>query len=380
MSNHKIALMTDMDFKGSGYFNISMGLMDSFVAMGNEVICVGLQYENNEHDHPFGIVPARNLQEAYATVNNLWLAWQPDALIVALDIPMQLAVKQIFDQRKFSVPMYALFPLESPPLPTRWAMFLLQLKGCFCMTKFGTADCNAHGLKAVYMPIGLDQNKWRIPSPEERHSLREAMGYTDNDFVVLTVADNQERKHLTGSMNIVQKFRKQHPEKNVRYQLVTREHLQVGYLLMDYAVEIGLAGNLSIFERGISPAELWRLYAVSDAFLLTSKSEGLGMPVLEAMSVGVPVVASDCCAIEEHLAKGKNGYPIKIKMSFRDSYGNGNRYLVDEADGVRKLEDVLNADEVKKTTIQTNAKNYVASISYDEAAKVLSEVLDKEKI
>jgi glycosyltransferase involved in cell wall biosynthesis len=248
------------------------------------------------------------------------------------------------------------------------------------MTRFGTNDCNQHGLKATYIPIGIDQELWRIPSSEERQSLRTALGYTDNDFVITTVADNQERKHLTGAMNIVQKFRKQHPEKNVRYQLVTREHLAVGYLLMDYAVEIGMAGNLSIFERGMSQAELWRLYAVSDAFLLTSKSEGLGMPVLEAMSVGVPVVASDCCAIEEHLKGGQNGYPIKIKTSFRDSYGNGYRYLVDEADGARKLADVLNADEIEKNTIRTHAKKYVSSISYEEAAKVLSEVLDKEKI
>jgi glycosyltransferase involved in cell wall biosynthesis len=47
--------------------------------------------------------------------------------------------------------------------------------------------------------------------------------------------------------------------------------------------------ELGIFDRwplgtGCRSGSLWSLYAAADAFLLTSKAEGLAMPVLEAMA------------------------------------------------------------------------------------------------
>jgi glycosyltransferase involved in cell wall biosynthesis len=342
--------------------------------MGNEAMVVGLQYNNNEHNFPFGILPAKDFNEAYATINNLVLDWNPDALVVALDIPMHLKVKKLLDQRRVQIPYYAIFPLESPPLPLTWAMALLQMRGSMCMTKFGTEECHKSGLtNTKFIPIGIDQDVWKFVTPEERVELRKAFGYTEEDFVVLTVADNQERKNLTASMNIIARLKKLIPATNVRYNLVTREHLSVGYLLNDYAVELGIINNMSIFERGMPQEELWRLYAVADAFLLTSKSEGLGVPVLEAMSVGLPVVAINCCALEEHLQEGKNGYPIKIKCTYRDSFGNGFRYLVDEKNGAEQLLRVRGDIE----SVVNAAKEYVSTKSFQESAQILSDMLDK---
>lgn len=379
MSKHKILFLSDLDFKGSGYFNITVNLLTKFVEMGNEVMVVGLQYNNNEHSFPFGILPAKNFNEAYATINNLVLDWNPDALVVALDIPMQLQVKRLLDQHRVKIPYYAIFPLESPPLPLTWAMALLQMQGTMCMTKFGTEECRKSGLaNTKYLPIGIDQDAWKPATLEERNELRKVFGYTEDDFVVLTVADNQERKNLTASMNIIARLKKLVPDKNIRYNLVTREHLSVGYLLNDYAVELGIINNVSIFERGMPQEELRRLYVAADAFLLTSKSEGLGVPVLEAMSVELPVVASDCCAIAEHLQDGKNGYPIKIKQAYRDSFGNGFRYLVDEKNGAEQLLSILKSGIWGSIWPLTDmARGYAATKSFKESAQILSDMLDK---
>ncbi len=45
--------------------------------------------------------------------------------------------------------------------------------------------------------------------------------------------------------------------------------------------------------------ELWALYGGAAVFAFPSRHEGFGLPVIEAMSQGVPVVASDIPAIRE---------------------------------------------------------------------------------
>ncbi|GCD20434.1 glycosyltransferase family 4 protein [Cellulomonas algicola] len=45
--------------------------------------------------------------------------------------------------------------------------------------------------------------------------------------------------------------------------------------------------------------ELWELYRHATVFLFPSRGEGWGIPVLEALAVGTPVVASDATAIPE---------------------------------------------------------------------------------
>jgi glycosyltransferase involved in cell wall biosynthesis len=49
----------------------------------------------------------------------------------------------------------------------------------------------------------------------------------------------------------------------------------------------------------VSPAELSACYARASVFAFPSLDEGFGMPVLEAMAAGTPVVASNCSALPE---------------------------------------------------------------------------------
>jgi glycosyltransferase involved in cell wall biosynthesis len=49
----------------------------------------------------------------------------------------------------------------------------------------------------------------------------------------------------------------------------------------------------------VTDAELWALYSGATVFAFPSLHEGFGLPVLEAMAAGAPVVASDIAAIRE---------------------------------------------------------------------------------
>ena len=71
----------------------------------------------------------------------------------------------------------------------------------------------------------------------------------------------------------------------------------------------GLEGNI-IFTGFQSNIEEWML--VLDLFILPSLTEGTPMALLEAMSFGIPVVASDVGGIPEIIDSGENGILVPV--------------------------------------------------------------------
>jgi glycosyltransferase involved in cell wall biosynthesis len=379
----KVVWLTDMDIKGSGYRNVSIPLCQGLSEKGYDVKIIGLQYKGQEHFDPFSIIPARNLQESFAMIHNFREMWGFDELIVALDIPIQEVILATFPDRKFKYT--GIFPIESDPLIDTWALLLQQMDRQFIISRFGTEEAHKAGVESVeYIEIGVDTESWRPPTDEEREQIRTSFGLSSNTFSVLTVADNQERKHLSRSMEIFADFLYNHsnvnrkiieeknlvPKVDARYSLVTREHNPVGWQLRDYARYLGISAQFMLFERGIEFDKFWSLYAMSDAFLLTSKAEGLGMPILEAMAVGLPCIGTNCTGIAEHLCN-KRGYLIDVDYVHVDPFGNGNRYFASRKHGVELLKKLYRG---RKPNI-ANAVKYAQERKWQYAVDKLHGVL-----
>jgi glycosyltransferase involved in cell wall biosynthesis len=79
--------------------------------------------------------------------------------------------------------------------------------------------------------------------------------------------------------------------------------------IVSRAERLGVARDLHLVVRP-SIEELARLYRHAMCFALSSDEEGFGVVVIEAMSSGVPVVATRCGGPEGIVADGSDGYLV----------------------------------------------------------------------
>ena len=350
----KIVWLSDADIIGSGYGNITNSICNALVDLGHEVKEIGITYAGQEHWNKFSILPARDFNDVMAMIQNLYIRWKFDIFVCAMDIPHQEKLVVAMKNRPFKY--IGLMALEAGPLCVSWAMALGMINKLFIISDFGTKEVEKLGLSAEHIQIGIDTEFWKVPTKEEKHALRGTLGIDDETFIVLTVADNQERKNPLVLMETYAKFS---VGKKTKYIMVTRENNLAGARLRDYATEIGIAHHFLLMERGMPLKQLWGLYAISDAFLLLSKAEGLGMPILEAMSVGIPVIGTNCTGIADLLADGR-GLLVDYNYTYRDCFGNGTRYLPVVEHGVSLLNEVYD-----KGFDTTPAREYVEKRTWD---------------
>jgi glycosyltransferase involved in cell wall biosynthesis len=190
------------------------------------------------------------------------------------------------------------------------------------------------------------------------------------------VADNQERKNIWASIAITSELKKMGHK--VRFVIVTRINSQVGYRLRDLATEYDISKEFMEIERGISQEELRKLYVSSDLFLSTTKAEGLGIPVLEAMACNLLVAGTDTGAIHE-LLDDRRGYLLPIEYTFRDVWGNSKRDMVDIDKSATIIDAIIKTKEVAPPQTHKYVLERVFAIPIEQMDKVIQELLPDEK-
>jgi glycosyltransferase involved in cell wall biosynthesis len=98
-----------------------------------------------------------------------------------------------------------------------------------------------------------------------------------------------------------------------------------------------------------------------DLFIYISKLEGFGLPPLEAMASGVPVISSNVGAVAEYMDHGEDGYIVNVDAGINE-WINKIEYLISNND----LRNKFSANGVKK------AKNW----TWDRTFKVYRELIE----
>jgi glycosyltransferase involved in cell wall biosynthesis len=121
-----------------------------------------------------------------------------------------------------------------------------------------------------------------------------------------------------------------------------------------FAAERGLDG-LRLLGH-VPDALLPGLYAGAEAFALPSRYEGFGLPVLEAMACGTPVVAADVAALPE-------------------TCGGAARLVRPDAEAVRDGLVALLGDRAERERLRAAGLARAAGFSWDATARRVDAVL-----
>jgi len=167
-----------------------------------------------------------------------------------------------------------------------------------------------YGVKADVVHNGADGRHDPPLAPAGRAALRRTVDAGDERVVFLAVGGIEPRKgsvHLLAALGELKRRLAPSP-----VLVVVGGHSFQDYTAYRDAALAGLAGlgldlGRDVVLRGmVSDDELGAWYRAADALVFPSLKEGWGLAVLEAMSAGLPVIATDMPVFREYLTDGRD--------------------------------------------------------------------------
>lgn len=395
----RVVLVSEFDSRGSGYTTLAAGVVKELERRRHEVLFLAFDYAGGEHPFKAAVVPTDPRLIAQQ-VNAAKIAFAPDVWVVCFDLTLHDSLAWIQRQGAY----VGIFPVESDPLchPSPWTTVIDTMDAALCESRFGTKLLTDAGLRVTYFPVGIDLDHWHPPSTEEREGARKQWGVADN-FCVLTVCDNHERKNLPAMMAAFAlasgreiewpadsgQIRKLDNTVDNAYFIINtkKRPTHVGYDVPRLAETFGIEHDTLILQHeqrgGLDPESLRSLYWAADAFLLLSKAEGLGLPVLEAMACGVPVVAGDWTGTGESIGGqgaariAERGYAVPPEYTHCDPFGNQYRRHADVRAAASMLTEIHTRrcwpQPIEKITAAALA--YVREFTWERAGDVLDKAM-----
>ena len=149
-----------------------------------------------------------------------------------------------------------------------------------------------------------------ILSETEKYELKK--DYELSDKLILYVGVIENRKNIYGILNIADLVYKNNKE--LKFLLIGR----LGYGAKNILREIRKRKNV-IYLSYVEDSTLKKLYSLSRAFIFPSFYEGFGLPPLEAMQSGVPVIVSNTSSLTEVVDSGGIMHsPTDYQLIFKD--------------------------------------------------------------
>ncbi|WP_428552179.1 glycosyltransferase family 4 protein [Pseudomonas edaphica] len=137
----------------------------------------------------------------------------------------------------------------------------------------------------------------RVFSAADAVSLLRRLGVEDK-FILFAPGGFDPRKNFSRLFEAYTNLKR---ELRDRYQLViaSKLHDQQRIELLDLAQKFGLKDSELVLTGYVEDEDLIALYSLASVFVFPSTHEGFGLPVLEAMACGAPVIGSNCSSVPE---------------------------------------------------------------------------------
>jgi glycosyltransferase involved in cell wall biosynthesis len=180
--------------------------------------------------------------------------------------------------------------------------------------------------RIVVIPPPRDE-RFALPVPDAERAAVLARHALPPRFL-LSVGTLEERKNQAAAVAALARL---DPATTPPLVLVGRDR-GMAHRLTFLASALGVSDRVLI-RTAVPAAHLPAIYQGAALFLYPSRAEGFGMPIVEALSAGVPVIASDAAALREA------GGPASVYIPATDvaSLAGAIRVLLDDADHAAKM-------------------------------------------
>lgn len=197
---------------------------------------------------------------------------------------------------------------------------------------------------------GCDELFAKVAPEEKKSEVRRKYGLPEK--YILYLGSIEERKNLLQLAKALN-----HLKSDISVVAVGKR-TPYAKLVDDYVQQNNLSDRFMMIHNAPF-ADLPSLYQMSSVFVYTSFYEGFGIPILEALNSGVPVIAATGSCLEE-------------------AGGEGTIYVspTDEKELAARLDEVLN-DEALRSTMIEKGKEYASRFTMDKLVCSLLDVYGK---
>ncbi|UVI28376.1 glycosyltransferase [Paenibacillus spongiae] len=201
---------------------------------------------------------------------------------------------------------------ETTKLPNQWVPIMNDFDAvCVpCTQNIEAMKNSGIRIPMFLVPHGSEPNKYKPDNKKFR--LKEAKG----KFVFLSIFDFQHRKNPEALLKAY--WEEFSCEDNVILVMKTygdrsgRQRKKINELKKKLGIG-SKAAPLYLIHEIIDETKLKGLYTLGNAFVLPSRGEGVGLPYIEALSSGIPVIATGWGGQMDFLNK-RNAFLVKYKL------------------------------------------------------------------
>lgn len=281
---------------------------------------------------------------------------------------------------------------------TEWAKNNLLTKYNYTTNNLGPIASDAVDSN-VFKPIGFNKkfhkSQFDIPT---------------DSIVIGTVMRNQKRKLIPDILDVFKKLKHNNPEKSLYLYLHTSYPDALGWDIPALLLEHNISNNVlltykckscksftSSVYKGITKicnkcnqkalclwstnnplenTELNQIYNLFDIYIQYAICEGFGIPVVEAASVGLPIVTVNFGAMGE-VGTNVGSYLVDTQRVFREQETNADRCYPNNDQCCSILQKLVDTPFTELNTIGKNTrKKLLSSYSWDKTAKTYEDIFD----
>ena len=194
------------------------------------------------------------------------------------------------------------FPVDHAPPPPDVLQMAPSVDWPCTYSRWGAEQMERAGEPVRYLPLGVDTE---VFCPGDKAEARRRLGWPIGTFIAVMVAANKSVPS-----------RKSYPEAFQAFAQFAEGRDAAIYTHCDWTVSEGgvdipqLARACGIHDRlllvdrfkealGLPEAYLADVYRAADVLLLPSRTEGFGLPLVEAQACGCPVISTDFASMPE---------------------------------------------------------------------------------